>query len=128
MRSVIDILFKIKPICILSAALALLICMPGIIDTVEGQQVSGENVLQWGELQEKIRTLNPIESGTFEERIIQKLIFGKHLFTHDPQITGQHSLIRSAGLYQFVTAYISTTAHSLQQMTLNSALTFFLNK
>ena len=49
-----------------------------------GFQTPQEATLHWGELQDNIQTLNPLEKGTDEERFLQRLIYGEPLFYYDP--------------------------------------------
>lgn len=49
-----------------------------------GLQIPQAATLHWGELREKIQTLNPLEKGTDEERFLQQLIYGEPLFYYDP--------------------------------------------
>ena len=52
-------------------------------ERVYGLQTPQRATLHWGELHEKIQTLNPLEKGTNEERYLQELIYGEPLFYYD---------------------------------------------
>ena len=52
-------------------------------ERVYGFQTPQRATLYWGEVHEKIQTLNPLEKGTNEERYLQELIYGEPLFYYD---------------------------------------------
>ncbi|MFC1492804.1 ABC transporter substrate-binding protein [candidate division KSB1 bacterium] len=54
------------------------------IQNSHGFQQPSEYSLNWGELSIKIKTLNPYESSTIEEKNILNLIFGEPLYKSDP--------------------------------------------
>jgi len=77
---------KIKHIYPVLLFLVLCICVfdfasPKLMYGLQTPQVV---TLHWGELREKIQTLNPLEKGTDEERFLQQLIYGEPLFYYDP--------------------------------------------
>ena len=52
--------------------------------SVYGYRQQAESTLNWGELSKKVKSLNPYENSTFEEKNLINLIFGDPLYKSDP--------------------------------------------
>ncbi len=85
--------FRKKPVFI-SIILIFAVILAGIHD-IYGYQLQ-EYSLNWGELSSKVRSLNPYNNNTIEEKRIINLVFGDPLYKSDPNTNAiAHGIVES---------------------------------